>query len=117
MKDSRDAVLQTFFADANKELGGEDFTPRVLAKTYSLRNRLLAASAGLVLVLATIVWIFNLPLFAVTQQVSQVFTIALFDLGEGWLAWVLAPVNNIAGLLILCVKAVRVIRKKLVGAF
>ena len=97
MKDDRDAVLQTLFADANKELAGEEFTPGVIAKTYSPRNRLLAASAGLVLIMAMCVWVFDLPLFVFSQRVSQVFTIALFDLGEGWLAWVLAPVNNIGG--------------------
>jgi hypothetical protein len=115
MKDDRDMVLQGLFADANQELTDEDFTPRVMAKTHSLRNRLLAAGAGLMLTLAIMTWVFNLPLFDLTQQVSQVFTFALFDLGEGWLAWVLAPLNNIAGLLLLCVKAVRVIRKKLIG--
>jgi hypothetical protein len=46
------------------------------------------------------------------QQVSLVFTISLFDLGDGWVAWALSPVNNIAGVLLLSVKAIRILRKR-----
>lgn len=116
MKDNRDAVLQGLFEEANMELSGDTFTPRVMAKTYSLRNRLLAVSAALVLILAIFTWLFELPLFGLVRQASQVFTFALFDLGEGWLAWILAPLNSIGGLLLLSAKAARVIHKKMIGA-
>ena len=39
--------------------------------------------------------------------VAQGLSISLVDLGEGWLAWVLAPVNSVASLLVLSVKALR----------
>ena len=116
MNNDRDALLQTLFAEANKELDGENFTGRVMAQTRSWRNRLIAGSASLLLLLLITTWVLNIPLFGFAQQVSLVFTISLFDLGEGWMAWAFAPVNNIWSLLIVGVKAMRVIRKKAIGA-
>ena len=40
----------------------------------------------------------------------------MIDLGDSWLAWLFSPVNHIAGLLVLSVKAIRVGRKKLLVA-
>ena len=47
---------------------------------------------------------------------AQALTTTLIDLGDGWLAWVFSPVNNIAALLVLFVKAIRVGRKRIIGA-
>ena len=116
MNNDRDVLLQTLFAEANKELEGENFTGRVMAQTRSWRKRLIAGSAGLLSLLLIATWVLNIPLFEFAQQVSLVFTISLFDLGEGWTAWAFAPVNNIWSLLILGVKALHLIRKKAIGA-
>ena len=112
MTNEWDAQLQTLFADSKNELDGEGFTDRVVAGTFSRRNRLIAGIAGMALVLAICIWVFNVPVWELVQQVSLVFTINLFDLGEGWVAWALSPVNNIAGVLLLSVKAIRILRKR-----
>jgi len=111
-----DARLQTMFADANMELDGANFVGRVMTNTLAWRNRLVAALAGLSLVVAICVLVFNIPLLQITQQVSLIFTTALIDVGEGWTALLLAPVNNIGSLLILTAKALRIIQKKMAGA-
>ncbi len=39
--------------------------------------------------------------------------VAVADLSESWLAWLISPINNIASLIVLGVKALRIGMKKL----
>ena len=41
---------------------------------------------------------------------------ALFDLGEGWLALVFMPVNNVASVLVIGLRAMHLAWKKLISA-
>ena len=116
MTNDRDPILQSLFAAAQKDLDGEAFTDRVNKKTRSQRNRILAALAGTVLVMAACIWIFAIPVQAFPQVVTNFLTTTLIDLGDGWAAWVFSPVNNIAGLLVLSLKAMRMFWKKVIAA-
>jgi hypothetical protein len=115
MTDDRDPVLQSLFA-ANQvdqiDLDGKAFTARVMAKTHSLKYWLASISGGITLVFLICIWIFNIPLQEVVQFITQTLATTLFDLGDSWTSWVFAPVNNIASLFVLSVKAMRVIYKK-----
>jgi hypothetical protein len=115
MTDDRDPRLQALFAEAQHELDGETFTARVMTKSRFLRYRVLALWIGMAFVLAAGAWYLAIPL-EVAQLMAQVLTTTLIDLGDGWLAWVFSPVNNIAALLVLFVKAIRVGRKRIIGA-
>ena len=112
--DDRDPLLVDFFSDAEVELDGEIFISRVMAETTKLRYRLFAGLIVLVLVLATFTWFLGIPL-EIAQLVSQVLSTPLINLGETWLAFVLSPINHIAGLLVLTAKVVRVFWKKQTG--
>jgi len=115
MTDERDPRLQALFADTQGELDGEEFVTRVMAQTRKPKQLLIAGLAGLTLLLIAGIWLFSLPAFAITQVIATALTTTLIDLGEGWLAWILSPINNIASLLILSLKGLRMIQKKVRG--
>ena len=116
MVDDRDPILQNLFYEAANDLDGEAFIAEVMAKTHGRRYRLLTVGFGAALVLAVIVWLLALPIQEFGVLVSQALTATLIDLGDSWVAWVFAPVNNIASLSILTLKAIRVAWKKIVSA-
>jgi hypothetical protein len=115
MTDERDPLLQSLFADAQHDLDEEAFTAAVMARTRFVRYRRVAPWIGFVLMLAAGAWYLTVPL-EVAQLIAQALTTTLINLGDGWLAWIFSPINNIAALLVLIVKAIRIARKKVIGA-
>jgi hypothetical protein len=114
MMDDRDPLLQSLFDEARRDLDGEAFIAKVMAKSRFLRYRVVAPWICVGLMLAAGAWYLAIPL-EVAQLMAQVLTTTLVDLGDGWLAWAFSPVNNIAALLVLIVKAIRIARKKIIG--
>jgi hypothetical protein len=84
------------------------------------RNRLLTllgSGALLSLVVLLVGWyVFAGPLLEFAVLISQFLTNPLIDLGEGWLALVFLPVNNIASILVLSGKLSLLAWKKLTGS-
>ena len=107
--------LQTLFTQAQQELDGETFTAQVMQqmRIRSYRVYLGLACAGLMA--ATGLWILAIPLELV-QLITQLLTTTLIDLGDTWIAWLLSPINNIASLTIVSVKAFRIARRKVLTA-
>lgn len=99
MAEFRDPNLESLFAEAKRDYEGEAITEQVMAKT---RNRLVskaAAGTAFSLVVMLAAWhVFAGPLLDFAVLVSQFLTNPLVDLGEGWLALVLMPINNIASI-------------------
>ena len=113
---NQDQMLQSVFAEARQDLDGEAITARVMAKTRSRRNLLVAGGVISALVLLTGAWlVFAVPLLEFAVLITQGLSMTLVDLGEGWLALVFLPVNNIASLLVITVKAIRIFQKKILG--
>ncbi|HIG42833.1 MAG: hypothetical protein ABGY96_20940 [bacterium] len=104
--------LQTLFTKAQQELDGETFTMQVVQQMRIRSYRVYLGLACAVLMVATGLWILAIPL-EVVQLITQLLTTSLVDLGDTWIAWLLSPINNIASLTILCVKAFRVARRKI----
>ncbi|MDP7357226.1 MAG: hypothetical protein QF828_02225 [Pseudomonadales bacterium] len=115
MTDDRDPLLQTLFEEAGHDLDGGAFTARVVAQTRILRYRAVVGLSSVALMLAVGAWFFAVPV-EIAQLITQVLTISLIDLGDSWIAWLLSPINNIASLVVLSVKSIRVARKKITGA-
>ena len=115
--DDQNRYLQTLFDKSQDELDGAVFTEQVMTQVRNRRIRIVSIIFSIILVLTALVWLFALPFQEFAQLIMQAFTITLFDLGDSWLAWVFAPVNNIASLLVLTIKAIRVIRKKAIGSY
>ena len=116
MADDLDPLMETLFAEARHDLDGKEFAARVMARTRGRKYRVIAGWFSVTLALAALAWLFALPLQEIAQLMAQGLTISLFDLGEGWLAWFLLPVNNIGSLLVLSVKAIRIGRKTIRNA-
>jgi hypothetical protein len=115
--EDRDPLLQSLFAEAEQELDGSALTAQVMARTRSFRLTLLAGGASaLLLLLAGVRLVFDVPLFDFAVLISEVLATPLVNLGEGWLALLLLPVNTIASLLVIMFKALRVFQKKVAGA-
>lgn len=114
---SQDQLLQSVFAEARQDLEDETLTKRIMAKTRRVLYMLAAAALSLAVVLLTGVWlIFGMPLLEFAVLISQFLTMALIDLGEGWLALVLMPLNNIASLIVITAKAIHLGWKKVLSA-
>jgi hypothetical protein len=115
--ENQEQMLQSVFAEARQDLDGAAITARVMAKTRRLLYLLVTGVLSLAVVLLAGAWlIFGLPLLEFAVLISQFLAMALVDLGEGWLALVFMPINNIASLTIVTVKAIHLGWKKIIGA-
>lgn len=114
--DNQDQLLQSVFAEARQDLDGTEITARVMAKTRRQLILLATGVLGMAAVLLAGTWlIFGLPLLEFAVLISQFLTMALVDLGEGWLALVFMPINNVASVCIVTAKAIHLGWKKLIG--
>lgn len=113
-KEQRDPLLQSLFRDAEQELDGTELTAQVMARTRSYKLLLLAGGASGLLVLLAGTWLlFGMPLFDFAVLLSEVLATPLFDLGEGWLALLLLPVNTVASLLVILFRGLRIFQKRI----
>ena len=117
MTNNQDQLLQSVFAEARQDLDGEVLTARIMTKTRRMLYLLATGGITLALIVLAGVWlIFGIPLLEFAVLISQFLTMGLLDLGEGWLALVFMPVNNIASLIVIAAKAIHMGWKKLVSA-
>lgn len=115
--DQQDQLLQSVFAEAQQDLDGEALTSQVMAKTRRVLYMLAAGILFLAVVVVTGAWLmFGMPLLEFAVLISQFLTMTLFELGEGWLALVFTPLNNIASLLVVGAKAIHLGWKKILSS-
>ena len=112
MTNDRDAVLLELFTEADRTLDDGAFTESVLKRTYGLVVRLGLLAVGIAIVVLASALVMGLSPWTVAQQLSNVLTTSLIDLGEGWAAWILAPVNSIGGALVISAKGARMLYKR-----
>jgi hypothetical protein len=115
MTERLDPRLQSLFDQARQDFDGEAFTARVMAKARFARYRLPALYSMIVLAIAACALLLAPSLQDFSLLVARALTTSLIDLGDGWLAIFLSPVNTIGSLLIIAAKAVRMGQKKVVG--
>ncbi len=113
--DDRDAALAALFATPPPVSDDAEFTARVMTRTRFAKTRRFAPWLLLALCAAGTAWYLAVP-YEFARLVAIALTTTLVDLGEGWVAWVLAPVNSVAALLALGVKFVRVWHRRFVSA-
>ena len=115
MTDDRDPLLQTLFAEAQQELDGTEFVRQVMLQAGRQRHQVIAYAALAVLVIACGL-VLTQPLQEFALLLAQGLTTTLVDLGDGWLSFLISPINNVASLVILSLKALRSGHKRFVGA-
>ena len=117
MTEIRDPLLQSLFEQARQDLDGAELTTHVMSAT---RKRLLTMGAAAAAVAAAVLlsaWVFlSMPLLEFAVLVSQFLTNPLVEMGEGWLALIFLPVNNVASITVLAGKLGLVGWKKITGA-
>lgn len=113
MTEERDPLLQSLFAEPVSTIGAEEFTERVMTKTYALRQKLFLAGlmAGALLILYA--WVFGVPLQDSILLITQFLSKNIIDFGDNWLAFLVSPLNSLAALLALAVKGILIAQKKL----
>ena len=115
--ENQEQMLQSVFAEARQDLDGAAITARVMAKTRRQLYMIAAGVLSLAVALLAGTWlIFGLPLLEFAVLISQFLAMTLVDLGEGWLALVFMPINNLASLFIVTAKAIHLGWKKIIGA-
>lgn len=116
MTETRDPLLQSLFDEARQDFEGEVMTTKVMVQTRKRLLTMATAAATASLVVLLISWqLFSMPLLDFALLMSQFFTNPLVDLGEGWLALFLMPINNIASLTVGGAKLTHLAWKKLTG--
>ena len=114
--ENQDQLLQTVFAEARLDLEDAALTSQVMAKTRHMLYKLAAAVLFIAVAVLAGVWlIFGIPILEFTVLISQFLTMTLLDLGEGWLALVFMPINNIASLTVVTAKAIHLVWKKVLS--
>jgi hypothetical protein len=112
MNDNEDKYLETLFRESEQVLDGEAFTAKVISKSRFHRYQ----KPVILFTIASVIFIFSLMFIPVFQEITMVvhlmLTKSLFNLGSGVVAWLLAPINNIAGLLIFVGKSIYTFKKK-----
>ena len=116
MTDALDPRLKSLFAEEPQVLDDGAFTDGVIARAKQKRYRVLAGLAAVIVAMVASALFFALPIQGLAQFIAETLTISLVDLGVGWAAFVLAPINNIASVMILGTKAALMWRKKIINA-
>jgi len=117
MTENQDFLLESVFAEARQDLDGEVFSARVMSRTRKLLYQVAAGAVAMAAVILAGVWLlFGLPLLEFAVLISQVLTMTMIDLGEGWLALVFMPVNNIASLIVIIAKTIHLVWKRAINS-
>ncbi|MEZ5488912.1 MAG: hypothetical protein R3F50_01175 [Gammaproteobacteria bacterium] len=107
MSNERDPHLQGLFARADETLDDSGFTNQVMQLR---RRRNIQRLLVVVLVASALLAItsqFLQALQPVALVLTQVLNIELIDLGDSSISWILAPVNNLATLLVIIGKGLK----------
>ena len=104
-----DPKISTLFAQP--DMGEDpDFTNQVMKKVAQQQRRSLLKKT-LVAVCVCSLLLLGMVHFNVAEFVAFSLTTPIFSIGEGWLNWILSPVNNIGALLVLLINFFRLARR------
>ncbi|NKB33867.1 MAG: hypothetical protein GKR91_12280 [Pseudomonadales bacterium] len=107
MMEERDPAIQALFDDAQRGLHDDEFIKSVMARTISLKYRLLATGLGLIAFLLVSAVLFSVPLIDFAYVVTELLSTELVLISNVTAAWILTPINNIATLLVVIGKIVK----------
>lgn len=117
MTETRDPLLLSVFEKSRQDLDGAELTANVMSRTRRRLMTMAAAALAGALVVALAAWtLIGTSLLEFAVLISQFLTNPLIELGEGWLALVFLPVNNLASILVLSGKLALMGWKRLTGA-
>ncbi len=98
MTTERDSAVQTLFDVAKHDLAEEPFVTRVMSQVDNLRRRTVIGWIAVGLVLVACAWLLAAPVQDAVQLLAQALSLSLFEVGDRWIANLMAPINSVAGL-------------------
>lgn len=107
MTEERDPLLQNLFAEVQQDLDGEVFVSQVMARTQGFKLRILIGIIAVALMTSLAAWLFSIPLLEITAAITQLAGIELIPISHSTIAWLVAPINNIATLLVIIAKLMK----------
>ncbi|MDH3718215.1 MAG: hypothetical protein OES79_08845 [Planctomycetota bacterium] len=99
MSQDRDSRLESLFADAQQEFVDENFSSAVMNRIEARGRRVLIGRLAIAALLIAFELLMDSPLQNSVGALTEMLGTTLFDIEHEWLAFTLAPVNSIAGLL------------------
>ena len=106
MSEERDPYLQSLFSEV-EELDDRDFMLDVQNRIRAQERSRWLVLAGLLFAGSGVVWVMSVPLSVAAESLTLGLTSPLVKLGEGFLPLMLSPINNLASILILIAKLLR----------
>ena len=113
MSNERDPLLESLFDDANAGLDDEAFTSAVVDRVASRRSRVLFGRLAVLALLVAMEVVLESPLQASLGVAAEVLGRSLFEVDSEWLAFVVAPINSIAGLFGMTLLALNALYRRL----
>lgn len=118
MSIEREPKLQDLFAQAAEPLAGDEICGQVMAAARKRKILAWAGAAAAAVLAVVVTWqLLGVSLLEFAVIVSGTLTANLVDLGEGWMALILLPINSLGGLLAIAARATQLIRRRMVGSF
>ena len=114
MRDERDPLLESLFAQAPVDLDEKEFSDRLMAKVENRRRNVIMARMGFVAVLVLFEFLLSAPLQNSVGVVTDALSTSLLDVGNEWLAVVVEPLNSVAGLIGMLLLGLHAIFRKMV---
>lgn len=99
MSNERDPLLESLFAQTNVELNDDDFSEQVMTMVERRRRNVMIGRVGFLALLLAFEFLLSAPLQNSVGTVTQALSVSLLDVGNEWLAVIVAPLNSIAGLM------------------
>ena len=96
---NRDPALEALFDSAEQELRGDAFTSAVEQRINRRGKRVVAGRLFAVILLVFLEVLLESPLQQSLGTAAEVLSTTLIPLDDEWLAFVLSPINSIAGLI------------------
>ena len=99
MNDERDPLLETLFAEAERDLTDNEFTTEVMVGVRKRRFNVMAGRLAVVAFLVALELVLNAPLQNSVGTFTDAMSAGLFQLENEWLAYAVGPLNSLAGLI------------------
>ena len=97
MTNERDPQLEALFADLDDASPNGDFADRVMSRVDVRKRNVLIGRLSIVVLIVALELLLSAPLTGTLAEIVNGLSTPIFDLGSGWLASILGPINSAAG--------------------
>jgi hypothetical protein len=109
----RDPVLASIFEAADKNLEDPAFTDAIVDRMQRRRRRILMTRGVIIALLVLLEIALESPLQNSLGAVAEMLGQPLVPLDAGWIAFVLAPINSVAGLIAVVLMGISILYRRM----